>query len=346
MSTRARAPTPPLRLAALLALFLGLVAFRMWPRAPVVTQLSGKTMGTTWAVKVVGLPCAPQDAQRAVAAALDGVDQAMSTWKPDSELSRLNRHEGPAPFPLSKATREVLELSLEVSQRSGGAFDVTVGPLVDAWGFGPPGEREPPTEDAIAALREVVGSRHLELSEAGVTKAQPRVRVDLSAVAKGYGVDRAAAALEALGARRYLVEVGGELRARGLNAEGAPWQVGVERPDPGARAVQRVVPLIDAALATSGDYRNFFERGGRRFSHTIDPRTGRPIEHALASVSVVADTCARADAWATALNVLGPDEGLALARRERLSAWFVSRQADGGLVEEGTGQLKVSAGPR
>lgn len=329
----------PRRLAALLVLFLALVTWRLWPRAPQLTHLSGQTMGTTWAVKVVGLPCAPEEAQRAVSQALEGVDLAMSTWKRESELSSLNRHQGPTPFPLSAATREVLALALQVSELSGGAFDVTVAPLVDAWGFGPPGAREPPDPAALARLREAVGYRQLNLSDAGVSKAQEQVQVDLSAIAKGYGVDRAAQALETLGARRYLVEVGGELRARGLNLEGVPWQVGVERPDPSGRFVQRVVPLLDAALATSGDYRNFFERGGRRFSHTIDPRTGRPIAHALASVTVVADTCARADALATALNVLGPEEGLALARREHLSAWFLSRLADGGLKEEGTGQL-------
>ena len=328
----------PRRMAALLVVFLSLVAWRLWPRGAEQAQFSGSTMGTTWNVKVVGLRGDPKAAQAAVASALDAVDQAMSTWKPGSELSRFNRH-AEGPFAVSAPMREVLTLAQDVSARSDGAFDVTVAPLVDAWGFGPPGDQPEPSPETLELLRASVGSQLLQLSDAGVTKASPQVKVDLSAIAKGYGVDRAAEALEALGATRYLVEVGGELRVRGLNAEGQPWQVGVERPDPAGRAVQRVVPLRDVGLATSGDYRNFYERGGRRVSHTIDPRTGRPIEHALASVTVVADTCARADAWATALNVLGPVAGLEVARREKLSAWFLTRQPDGGLSESGTGLL-------
>ncbi len=337
--------TPILR-SLLLVPLVALVGWGLWPRPPGTIRVEGKTMGTTWTAKVVGLRAEPAAVQQAVAAALARVDDAMSTWKPDSELSRLNRHRGPAPFPISPATREVLVLSRQVSELSGGAFDVTVGPLVDAWGFGPPGRREPPTEEALATLREAVGYQQLELTDAGVLKAGERVRVDLSAVAKGYGVDRAAEALEALGATRYLVEVGGEMRVRGLNAAGLPWQVGVERPAPLGRSVARVVSLTDAAVATSGDYRNFYERGGRRFSHTIDPRTGRPIEHALVSVTVVDRTCARADALATALDVLGPDAGLELARREKLSTWFLIRQPDGGLAGEGTGRLEPGKEPR
>jgi len=324
------------RLAVLTIVFVALVAWRLWPRQPATTQLSGKTMGTTWSVRAVGVRD-EQAARQAVATALDAVDQAMSTWKPNSELSRLNQHAGPEPFTLSVATREVLQVSAEVSALSGGAFDVTVGPLVDAWSFGPKGAQPAPSDEQIADLLAWVGAGQLRLDDAGVTKADPRVRVDLSAVAKGYGVDRAANALESLGVTRYLVEVGGELRVRGLNGDGEHWKVGVERPDPAGRAVQRVVPLTDAALATSGDYRNFYERDGKRLSHTIDPRSGRPIEHALASVTVVDSTCARADALATALNVLGPQAGLALARREKLSAWFLVRQPDGGLGESGTG---------
>lgn len=343
---RARAPFSLRRLLIPLAVLVPLAAWRLWPTprtpSPTVTQLTGRTMGTAWTVKVVGLPVPPERARAAVAEALGAVDGAMSTWKPDSELSRLNRADAGAPFEVSAALREVLALAQQVSARSGGAFDVTVGPLVDAWGFGPRGQQPPPDEATLRGLLEVVDFRLLDLTDAGVVKARDGVRVDLSAIAKGYGVDRAADALEALGAIRYLVEVGGELRVRGLNGEGQPWQVGVERPDPSGRGVQRVLPLSDVGLATSGDYRNFYERGGARVSHTIDPRTGRPIEHALASVTVVDAACARADAWATALNVLGPEAGLDLARRERLSALFLIRQPDGGLAEQGSGRFEAA----
>jgi len=335
------------RLALPLVVLVSLATWRLWPgqRAPAgaaTTQLSGRTMGTTWTARVVGLPVEVKVATAAVGDALAAVDSSMSTWKPQSELSRLNRHDDGGVFEVSPALREVLERAAEVSALSGGAFDVTVGPLVNAWGFGPSGGSAPPDDEALEALRRRVGFRQLTLTDAGVVKARGDLEVDLSAIAKGYGVDRAADALERLGARRYLIEVGGELRVRGLNADGVPWQVGVERPDPDGRGVQRVVPLTDTALATSGDYRNFYERGGKRVSHTIDPRTGRPIEHALASVTVLDDTCARADALATALNVLGPEAGLALARREKLSALFLVRQPDGGLVEQGSGRFEGS----
>jgi thiamine biosynthesis lipoprotein len=290
----------------------------------------GDTMGTTWTVKVIGL-LSKEDAQElesGIQSALDQVDGAMSTYREDSELSRFNAHADLSPFPISDATRAVFAIALEVNQESGGAFDVTVGPLVNAWGFGPEERAEPPGADTIAALRERVGPNRLALTAQGLIKRQPDVYCDLSAVAKGFAVDRAAAAVERTGIVRYMVEVGGEVRARGVNPDGERWQLGIEKPLEGIREIAAVVPLSDMAMATSGDYRNFYELDGKRYSHTIDPRTGYPVDHFLASVTVLHQSCAWADAYATAINVLGPDEGMAFAEAHDLAVLMLVHEGE------------------
>lgn len=315
-----------------LVVFLGLSLYRLGdcggtstPRAG-TTELRGATMGTTYSVKIadrVGTD-RRRSLERTVSGALTAVDHAMSTYRQDSELSRFNRTAGVlTPFPLSSSLREVVQLSLSVGTQSQGALDITVGPLVDAWGFGPEQKGARPDESELAKLRERVGLDKLELTSAGLIRHHPEVRCDLSAVAKGYAVDRVAAALDQAGFRNYLVEVGGELRARGQRHDGQPFRVGIERPDPAGRAIERVIPLIDQAMATSGDYRNYFTEGGRRRSHLLDPRTGTPVEHDLRSVTVVDTEAARADAWATALLVLGPEAGPRLAEERGLAAFFV-----------------------
>lgn len=304
-----------------------------------ITELSGEIFGTTFTVKVIS-DAELDDAQTAaltgaVQAALSQVDASMSTWKDDSELSRLNRHPVGEAFALSPPLAEVLGLAQRIHDRSGGAFDVTVGPLVNRWGFGPDGRPQaPPSGDELDALRAAVGQRHLTL-DLDVPRAQRGVDglyVDLSAIAKGHGVDAVSAALRGLGHDRHMVEIGGEVVTRGTNAQGGPWRIAVETPDVAARTPINVVPLTDAALATSGDYRNWIELDGERFSHTIDPRTGQPVSHTLASVSVVAPSCAEADAWATALTVLGPEEGMAIATQEGLAALFLVR-GDAGFTQ-------------
>lgn len=317
------------------ALVLALCATGCGQRGPRHQVLSGETMGTTFTVQVI----APLDAaahanlRETIVAELERVDELMSTWREDSELQALNRHAGSGPFPLSSQTFDVLTLARDVSRDSGGAFDVTVGPLVNAWGFGPPGE-PPVAPDAgeIERLRAAIGWRLLELDPetSTVRKAVSQVNCDLSAIAKGYGVDRIALALDELGITRYLIEIGGELRARGPGRGGRPWRVGIERPDPAGLATAQVVSLENLSLATSGDYRHFYERDGRRYTHAIDPRDGRPIEHATASVSVMHPSCALADAWATALLVLGPTEGPRVARQQGLAALFLTRVRSGG----------------
>jgi len=297
-----------------------------------VASFDGATMGTTWSVKIATDDMAP-DTERAlvreITATLDRVDGLMSTWKSDSELSRFNRLEGGVPFLVSPETLAVFEVAQEVSGLTGGAFDVTVGPLVAAWGFGAAAAAQtPPPASELDALRRYVGFRKLTIdARAGtIEKTSAEVVCDLSAVAKGFAVDEVARLLAARGHENFLVEVGGELRAIGSHLDGSPWRVGIEAPIVGRRSIQRVVELRDLAMATSGDYRNFYESNGRRISHTIDPRTGRPIAHALASVTVLYPDAAHADALATALNVLGPDEGYALAMGHGLAAYFIVRQ--------------------
>lgn len=302
---------------------------------PDLTELSGEVFGTTFSVKVISQPDAPLGepaVAQTIQRELNAIDASMSTWKDDSELSRLNRAPVGEAVSVSAPLFTVLELAAQVHGRSTGAFDVTVGPLVNRWGFGPDGRPATAPDDAeLAALRAQVGQQHLVLDAAGptVTRQVDGLSADLSAIAKGYAVDRVSDALLALGHDRHMVEIGGELRARGDNGEGRPWRIAIEKPDTLKRTPFDVVGLRDEAMATSGDYRNYLELDGQRVSHTIDPRNGRPVTHALASVTVVADSCAQADAWATALTVLGPEEGAAVADAHDVAATFLVRTGDG-----------------
>ncbi|MDX1653647.1 MAG: FAD:protein FMN transferase [Candidatus Competibacteraceae bacterium] len=298
------------------------------PADPVV--FTGSTMGTTYSVKLTGFAVQADDLQAQVEAILAEINQTMSTWDPESELSRFNRRQSMEPVAISPELARVLDQSLAVSRASDGAFDITVGPLVNLWGFGPDmGQNQIPPKEQIRQAGQRVGYKMLHLEGNSLVKTHPDLYVDLSAIAKGYGVDRVAEHLESLGVEDYLVEIGGELRGRGHNARGTPWTIAVERPDPTTRAVKRLIQITDHGVATSGDYRNFFELDGVRYSHVIDPTSGWPVRHRLASVSVVAEDCARADAWATALLVLGPERGLAVARREGLAAFFIVIGEDG-----------------
>jgi len=320
----------PLVLLLLLAASVHRLACAPMPRAQAV--FSGESMGTRWSVKlaVVDLDAAVRDGvRRAIETELRVVDEAMSTWRPDSELSRFNAHASTEPFPVSSEVLSVFRVAAEISELSDGAFDITVGPVVTAWGFGAtnrvPG---PPAAEELDRLRGRVGYQLVEVRAGALRKSRGDVTCDLSAIAKGFAVDRVAEALSRLGYRDHLVEVGGEIRARGRRLDGGAWRVAIERPDAGAQDAFDVLLLRDVSLATSGDYRNFFDSGEQRYSHTIDPRTARPIEHALASVSVLHQDAVYADALATALNVLGPEAGYSLAEREGLAALFIVRESD------------------
>jgi thiamine biosynthesis lipoprotein len=304
-------------------------------------EFRGLTMGATFSVKVVIAKNEDKDeldtaglneVDRVIRARLDRINRLMSTWDPDSELSRFNRSSSLEPFPVSLETFEVLTWSLELGALTGGVLDVTIGPLVDAWGFGPDGPRNRlPSHEEIARLREAIGPGRLELNPAALTvrKTRPEVRCDLSAVAPGYATDRLWQELADRGFTDFLVDVGGELRARGRNEAGEPWQIAIERPQPQGHAIQRVVPISNLAIATSGDYRKYREVDGQRVTHILDPRTGRPLAHRLASVTVIDALAVRADGLATALMVLGSDEGIELAKKLNLAALFIERTDEG-----------------
>lgn len=264
-----------------------------------------------------------------IQAELERVDALMSTYRDDSELSRFNRAPIGVPFFLSPETAEVIRESLRIARLSDGAFDITVGPVVNLWGFGP-GERplEVPDQVALAAALARVDIHALHLEGNKIRKSKP-VYIDLSGIAKGYGSDRVAEYLLAQGIDDFLVEIGGEIRTHGMKPDGSPWRIAVEKPRVDERSVQRIIDLGAAAVATSGDYRNYYEFEGQRYSHTIDPRTGKPITNDVASVTVISERSATADALATAFTVMGADAALKVAERENIAVYFIVRSNDG-----------------
>ena len=298
------------------------------------TTFGGATMGTTYTITIGALPAgvALSVLRDDVESILERIDDRMSTYDDGSEVSRFNATRTVDWFDVSRETTTVVAEALEVSALTGGAFDVTVGPLVGLWGFGAT-DRAPhvPSDAEIAATLQRVGYRrlHVRTEPPALRKTHPDLEIDLSAIAKGYAVDAVAEHLAAAPISAFLVEVGGEMRARGRHPRGTSWRIGIETPVPGQRSVHRVLHLEDRALATSGDYREFFEVDGQRFSHTIDPRTGRPVDHELASVSVLDASSMRADALATGLTVLGPERALALAKQEGLAVLFILRDGAG-----------------
>lgn len=302
-------------------------------------RLEGSAQGTTYRIVLDGPRAADSLAvlQAAVDSLLAVVDATMSTYDRASELSRLNRDARTSPIRVSAMLAGVLRAADDVSRASGGAFDVTVGPLVDAWGFGPPGEPpSPPSDSLVSALRERVGWDKLVIDSASVTKRHADMEIDLNAIAPGYSVDLLSQLLTARGEPNHLIELGGEVRVSGHNAASEPFRVGIEDPVPEGRTVHAVVGLTDRALATSGNYRDFRDVNGVRYVHTLDPSTGRPVTHHLLSVSVLHERCALADAWATALLVVGPERAWALAAANGLDVLLLVAGPDGQLVERMT----------
>lgn len=308
------------------------------------TVMTGATMGTTYSIKYV----APTESGRTpdaatiskeIEARLDEINGLMSTYRTDSEISRFNAFQETTPFKVSKKLMDVLEMAQGVSKMTDGAFDITVGPLVNAYGFGA-GEKSDHllTRAEVDELLKRVGYRLLELDPEALTirKKRPDIYVDLAAIAKGYGVDEVSDILEANGVTDYMVEIGGEVRAKGRNAQGLTWQIGVEKPVEDKREIQRVIPLSGEAVATSGDYRNFYMSESRRVSHMINPKTGRPVSSNLGSVAVVHDRCAMADALATAFMVMPPKEAFEVAEKEEIAALFLFREPDNTIFEKTT----------
>lgn len=306
--------------------------------AAVLHALHGETMGTNWSVRLVDSPRADLHALHAlIQAGLDRVVAQMSTWEADSDISRFNRAPAGHWQDLPDEFFTVLRCALAVAEASDGAFDPTVGPLIGAWGFGAhAGAREAPDDAARASAGARVGWQRVSLDAANRRVRQPGgVQLDLSAVAKGYAVDSVAAALRARGIAAALVEVGGELHGYGRKPDGEAWRVLIEsspEEEEAAGLAPRIAHLDDLAVATSGDRWHWYEQAGERYTHTVDPRTGRPVPHARAAVTVLAANAMEADAWATALTVLGADAGLALAERRGLAARFVIR-TEGALQE-------------
>ncbi len=285
--------------------------------------LSGETMGTTYHVKIV-VPESetpdPQTLKKEIDQDLEAFNQLLSTWDPDSEISKFNLHDSSDPFPVSPATLEILKTSFELFEQSEGAFDPTVGPLIELWGFGKE-ERgiEPPPADAIAAATSSIGMDHLEVRDGSLTKALPHLQLNLSAIAKGYGVDVIARVLEERGYEDLMVEIGGEVVVRGKNLKRSAWTIGVDSPwqTPGKRELIEVLALDECAAATSGDYRNAFEYDGILYSHIIDPKTGWPVPESVKSVTVIASSCMLADGAATTIMAMGAEKGLDWAEQRK-----------------------------
>lgn len=300
--------------------------------------LNGPTMGTRWSALFfteAGFDAAP--VQAALQQAVDTVDALMSTWKPDSALMDLNRTLPGASVRVHDELAHVLALGLTIGRASGGAFDIGMGDAVRAWGFGPD---EADVEGIRAALKVQRRPAH-ELLKVHGSQVHKRgaITLDLNGIAKGYGVDRLAHTLRSHGIDAALVGIDGELRAMGCKPDGEPWTVAVEAPDPERRAPHSMLSLQDAAVATSGDYRHWVNVQGRRLSHTMDPGRGAPLVASPASVTVVAPTCAQADAWATALMVAGPETGMRLAAQHGLNALFLMRDAGGTVSAKACGPL-------
>jgi len=314
-----------------------------------VVQLEGVTMGTTWRVTAVARPGPREALREAIERRLDEVNRHLSTWDDESEISRFNRLErADEELAVSADFLRVMRAARRIHQLSGGAWDGTVRPLVDLWGFGPSGRAEPaPTPERLAQALAEVGFDRIEIRDAGaLVKRHGAVTVDLSSIAKGYGVDAVAEVLRPWVGSDFLVEIGGEVYASGARGGGLPWKIGINRPDPAASAdeVYRVVPLRNRALATSGDYRNYFLEDGVRRSHVIDPRTGRPVANGVVSVTVLAPTCMEADGLATAVMVMGEEAGLALVERlAGVEALVVVTGPDGALRDHASSGLRMES---
>ena len=303
-------------------------------------KLEGRTMGTTWHVTVVGR-ASVAGLQERIERRLEEVNQSFSTYRDDSEINRFSRFRAVGEeFPVSRDFLRVMETAARVFALSGGAWDGTVRPLVDVWGFGPlPPVGEPPDPGRIEALLADVGFDRIEIRPGALVKRQASVTLDLSSIAKGYGVDAVAEVIRGAGFRDFLVEIGGEVFGAGSRRDGRPWRVGINRPqaDAAPDEIYRVAPLRDAAFATSGDYRNFFVRDGVRYSHVLDPRTGRPVANGVVSVSVLAPDCTLADGLATAVMVMGAEAGVALLERlPAVEGLVVVETKDGRLEDHAT----------
>lgn len=292
-------------------------------------------MGTQWRVSLAGVAAERRaELQQAIQQQLDADDHTLSTWKSDSVLSRFNQYQGSAPQPVSADMADIVTLALRIGHLTGGAMDITVGPLVNLWGFGP-GKQPVKTPDAaqIAAAKALTGLQHLQVIQradgAWLQKDLPGLYVDLSTMGEGYATDHLARLMEQQGISRYLVSVGGAVLTRGRNADDKPWRVAIQQPTDKQQAVEAIVDLQGHGISTAGSYRNYYELNGKRLSHIIDPASGEPIQHRLVSATVIATTALEADGWDTGLMVLGEQQAQALALREHLAVYLIVKTDDG-----------------
>ena len=299
---------------------------------PKLISLSGSTMGTTYHIKLVpndNLPSAPL-LQAKIDLALDKVNNQMSTYRENSELSKFNQLSSAESIQVSPDTAKVINEGIKLYHITNGALDITLGPLVNLWGFGP--DKRPatiPSQEQIDEAKSRTGMDGFTEKNTQLTKLNPDLYIDLSSIAKGFGVDKVSEILNSYRVSGYMVEIGGEVRTFGSKENGALWRIAVEQPTTDERAVQQVIEPTTMAMATSGDYRNYYEEDGQRFSHLIDPRTGFPINHKLASVTVLNKSCMVADGYATAMMVLGVEDSLALAKKENLAIMLIAKEKDG-----------------
>ncbi|MCL1043152.1 MULTISPECIES: FAD:protein FMN transferase [Shewanella] len=311
----------------------GLAFFISACTQPVKTiSLSGQTMGTTYHIKFVGDQQMPDEQllQAEIDLALEQVNDQMSTYRTDSELSRFNQMTLETGLAVSPDTAKVVQTGIDLYRKTDGALDITLGPLVNLWGFGP--DKRPtrvPSAELIAQTKAKTGIEYLKVDGLKLSKSNPDLYVDLSSIAKGFGVDRVAKLLSKYQPKGYLVEIGGEISLYGVKLDGSDWVIAIEQPDEDERSVQQLIKPGNMALATSGDYRNYYEEEGQRFTHIIDPRNGYPIDHKLASVTVLAKESMIADGYATAMMVMGTEASLALAEREGLAIMLIEKQAQG-----------------
>ncbi|MEO0484752.1 MAG: FAD:protein FMN transferase [Pseudomonadota bacterium] len=297
-----------------------------------VIELAGSTMGTTYTIVAIDSTGAlsRSKVQGAVDGVLASVNAQMSNWDAGSEVSLFNAARTTDAVAVSPEFAQVMAAAQEVHELSGGQFDVTTGPLIEAWGFGArkPGDAMPSDAAITAALAATGQSRQITVTDGALQKSNPEAEVYLSAIGKGYGVDAVGEALAGLGIENFMVEIGGDMLTAGVNPQGDAWQIGIETPDAYDRTIQRIVGVSNMGLATSGDYRNYFEVDGQRYSHILDATTGRPITHKTASATVMTENAMLADAWATGMLVLGSDTGLELADALDMAVLFIDRAED------------------
>ena len=316
------------QLPFLVLLIIGTVLIIRQQQSTPYQKNAGLIFGTTYSVTY---QCG-EDLQEEIEAELKKVDDEFSMFNSQSIVARLNNGEQPE---LSNDFIDVFKLARQVSEDTNGAFDITVAPLVNAWGFGFKHEQMP-SKEQVDSLRELIGYRYVTLKDKNITMQKPGMMLDFSAIAKGYGVDVVARLLERHDIKNYMVEIGGEITTRGINPERVPWRIGVNKPSEDTlnenHELQTILNVTDKSMATSGNYRNFYVKGGKKYAHTIDPKTGYPVQHSLLSATVLTDRCAKADAYATSFMVLGMDGAKQiLERHKELMAYLIYTDNKGNL---------------